>query len=939
MIKLGRRIILVIVILVGLIGNPVMCFAIEKSFEGEGTPENPYIIASYEDLRQFRDLVNQGNTFEGKFFYQIVDIDLHNEEWIPIGNVEKNSSFFGVYNGAGHTIQNLKISNSVEYAGFFGELCGIVANLGIESGNIQGQYAGAIASTSGGERALIINCYNKAKITGQRAGGIADYFVEGTIANCWSTGELEGETLGGIVSYGGDVKIYSCFTTSPWLCPSDVSSTTSYSVDESFLYSNSFAKDFSFRTALGQYMFLDSQEVKLLQWELNQGELKYSDEKGYLQGVGFLNLYLLPIIVLIFIFIGIVKFRNIERKDIWKLYSKQVTAICIIAGIISNFVDTALVSKGAKYLNWGNATFIVLINLIFWAMLICLIKYSGWRQFKFKKEWIPLGCVIVFVLILEYLQFDIVPSFDASLYYGSFVKAISCFRIDLLSFIGAFVCWKWAHGLALLIAPIEFFMPGNIIGVYISNMVITAVTIVCLYWLIKNIYSSISNTIATLCCAVFMFSPYVLGLFTYLCMDWHLIFFMVWLLCSVKKKNNLMISFCGFLLAFTKITGLVFYVFLLFMQGLFEMFENNGDTLWKKIACWWNWKKVLLWVSPVFAFLISLLYGDHLTIQNFYGASDTSSMIEWGNFTRIYITFIQTFVYGFRWLFFIGIVVSIVIFLIKRSKLDKIITKENTIFLVSIAIAYMGVFAMLCIHNGDAECPRYTAIFTLLYALSLPFVLLVVFKKEYIRNVVIGAIAILLMIQTYWTIDPSILQSAQFIDTGKIQLHKLASLKDERLSMNLGTNYGPGHHILCDLYAYNIQYNYYSDLLDKLLEKINPTEKDTFYVLDLFEYEIHLSGSANRNYKIYWNPRQKKRTYDEKNNIYLDSKSITTDEVVNLVKSGQKELNKFYIIVVPRVDEREAIEAISKSNYMINNEIDVENLYGSMKVYEVKRKM
>lgn len=937
MIKLCKKLILAIMLIMGLIIFPAKCLAIEENFEGEGTSENPYIIAGYDDLRQFRDLVNQGITFGGKFFYQTADIDLHNEKWVPIGNVEKDSSFLGVYNGAGHNIKNLKIINDKGYAGFFGKLGGVVANLGIESGSIQGMHAGSIASTSDGEKAIIINCYNKASIKGQRAGGIADSFAGGTIANCWSVGELEGEITGGIVSYGGDVKLYSCFTTSSSVCPVDVSSTTSYAVDKDFLYSDSFAKDFSFRTALSQYMFLNSREVKLLQWEVVEGKLNYGDDKGYLQLFDFLNSYLLPAILLILVFIGVIKWKYADKKEVWKLYNKPIIALFIISGVVSNFVDTALIAKGTRYLNWGNGTFILLVNLIFLTMLVYLIRYINWHLLKFKKEWIPLICLIVLILSLEGLQFDIVPSYDACLYYGSFVKAISLFRIDLFSFIGAFVCWKWAHGLALFIAPIEFFMPGNIIGVYISNMVITVVTIVCLYWLIKSVYSSVSNGIAVATCAIFIFSPYVLGLFTYFCMDWHLVFFSVWLLCSVKKKNNYLISFCGFLLAFTKITGLVFYVFLLLAVGLFEIFENAENTLWRKVIYWWDWKKVFLWILPAVIFLVSLLYGDHLTIQNFYGASNTSSMIEWWNFDRIYITVIQTFIYGFRWLFLIGIVISIISSLGKRKEQENFITKDNREFLLSVIIAYIGVLVMLCIHNGDAECPRYTAIFTLLYVLSVPFVLMVVFRKICLRNIVAGGMVILLMIQTYWTIDPSIIKSDQWIDTGKVQLHKLASSRDERLSMNLGTNYGPGHLIICDLYAYNIQYSYYSDLVDKLLEEINPTEKDIFYILDLAEYEVHLSGSANRNYKIYWNPSQKKRTYSSENNIYLYSKSITTDEMMDLIRSDKKDLNKFYIIVAQRVDEQEIMEAIQKSNYNVVDEICVENLYGSMKVYEVRK--
>ena len=113
------------------------------------------------------------------------------------------------------------------------------------------------------------------------------------------------------------------------------------------------------------------------------------------------------------------------------------------------------------------------------------------------------------------------------------------------------------------------------------------------------------------------------------------------------------------------------------------------------------------------------------------------------------------------------------------------------------------------------------------------------------------------------------------------------------------------------------------------MRKVKPTKKDQFYVLDIIDYELHLAGSANRNYKIYWDPSLKRRTYDKNNEkaIYLNERSITTEEL------SQKEVKlpeSFYLIVVDRIKEERAVKALEKSGYSLERCFKAENSYGKM---------
>lgn len=205
-------------------------------FEGKGTRISPYQIQSVEDLEKFRDLVNSGEDFTNVYFRQTQNLDLADvENWTPIGVYGKNRYFYGIYDGAGHTISNL-VSISDSNTGFFGLLGGEVRNLGIESGYIEGAYIGAIASHGASASTTITNCYNKAEIHGRhRAGGIADNLSGGNIRYCWNLGQVHADSG---VNYGissFSAVIDGCYSLNLSVAPEPVcqiSNTRIFAVEE-----------------------------------------------------------------------------------------------------------------------------------------------------------------------------------------------------------------------------------------------------------------------------------------------------------------------------------------------------------------------------------------------------------------------------------------------------------------------------------------------------------------------------------------------------------------------------------------------------------------------------------------------------------------------------------------------------------------------------------
>ena len=95
-------------------GESVWDGSIADSFQkGDGGESSPYEITNASQFALLAKQVNEGNQYEGKYFSLLCDIDLNNLDWTPIGN--GIHSFMGNFDGNGHTIENLKIFQSIHY--------------------------------------------------------------------------------------------------------------------------------------------------------------------------------------------------------------------------------------------------------------------------------------------------------------------------------------------------------------------------------------------------------------------------------------------------------------------------------------------------------------------------------------------------------------------------------------------------------------------------------------------------------------------------------------------------------------------------------------------------------------------------------------------------------------------------------------------------------
>ena len=165
---------------------------------GNGTAEDPWQIATAEQLLALSASVNDGSAYgyPGQFFVLTADIDLKDVEWQPIGHMDLtdmsnyNCMFMGTLDGQGHTISNVTFHSDYPVCGVgvVGMSLGEVKNLTVQNVDIRCEdtYSMAIGGVIGYNMGVIhdVTLTGENHIVGVNAiGGIAGGSTQ-SIWNC-----------------------------------------------------------------------------------------------------------------------------------------------------------------------------------------------------------------------------------------------------------------------------------------------------------------------------------------------------------------------------------------------------------------------------------------------------------------------------------------------------------------------------------------------------------------------------------------------------------------------------------------------------------------------------------------------------------------------------------------------------------------------------------
>ena len=208
-------------------------YAADAFAGGSGTEEDPYQIATPEQLAKLAADVNTGVvnlSHSGEHFILTADLNLSAHRWIPIGTGTRNASFhswYGYFDGNNKTITGLYVDESKEEftAGLFGNFGGeTIKNLTVKDAYVKSEStrqekdgAGILignAIASGSAKILTIeNCHVSGTVESGSAitGGMVGYSSYFTYNDCTADVEVKGAgQAGGFVGSEFSGKYNGC---------------------------------------------------------------------------------------------------------------------------------------------------------------------------------------------------------------------------------------------------------------------------------------------------------------------------------------------------------------------------------------------------------------------------------------------------------------------------------------------------------------------------------------------------------------------------------------------------------------------------------------------------------------------------------------------------------------------------------------------------------
>ena len=194
--------------------------------DGLGTAAYPYQISTADQLKLFRDKVNNvTKEADTQICAELTeDIDLNGEAWTPIGNYTEGNQIYyeGTFDGGGHTVSGLNVTGKFRYVSLFGAVKGgTIKNLTV-AGNVSHNYYSTgldchVGGIVGGalDAATIENCSNNCSVTGSSSdyvGGIAGSNINNArIIDCYNVGTVKGNYAVGEIVGNNSGTVENCY--------------------------------------------------------------------------------------------------------------------------------------------------------------------------------------------------------------------------------------------------------------------------------------------------------------------------------------------------------------------------------------------------------------------------------------------------------------------------------------------------------------------------------------------------------------------------------------------------------------------------------------------------------------------------------------------------------------------------------------------------------
>ena len=401
---------------------------------------------------------------------------------------------------------------------------------------------------------------------------------------------------------------------------------------------------------------------------------------------------------------------------------------------------------------WNEKSYAVIWIQIFWTIVFFryVLQYIRSKDKTACRS--PLnkirthGFLLGLILILVLFSLDpLIPQFkwDGLLYYKT-CKNLSLYSISNLALYGHI-----AQTYGFLVELVSLIVIDTAAAMVLVNIGLLVASTVAFYGIIKKIIPGQKELTYTLGAAVYAFSPFYLGMVNYYNLDFPLQCLVTVLFYFMIKKKWLYFIATAFLFCFTKEPAVIAYFAVCVGLIVVDMIERKEKSFILRLSGILRTKRYYAMLLP------GILWFATYKMLGPWSAGNGGIAFDW---TYIIEKCKVLFALNFNWIF---VLLSLIFFIMTLVKKDW--RKHLSWLIPLILIQIFGtVFSFVF---KTVNHPRYSD--SNLLTIYLPAIIFVLLNLKNVgKQVALGTLGVLMLLSSYFTIDPITRMVFRKVDIG-----------------------------------------------------------------------------------------------------------------------------------------------------------------------------
>ena len=596
------------------------------------------------------------------------------------------------------------------------------------------------------------------------------------------------------------------------------------------------------------------------------------------------------------------------------------------------------------------------VGLLFWSWQVFLNMRHVFKNelekknvlktingFFIKRRWLLLLLLSVCFFSIDTL--NAIPMWDGTDYMQTILEACR-WEFSLGTISNLDLCFHKAGGYALFSVLGAWLFTDATFGVHFIQLIMVLITVAAFWKILDSIFPKMDEVEKVLFTAVFAFSPALLGMMPNINVDFAMLLYITWMLCCYYNEWKILELLSAMLLCFTKESAIFIYAG--FAVGIyFVHFIKHRDKFFRRIVACMKPNEYIRLVFPAFTWLATfLLSSNNSTQQGAWGAS-TDSYMKWNGKIDNLSSAINSFGYSsdyilnqtghifmmnFLWLLLIVILFAGIYCIMSKTRRVQAFQKLKVEYWCPWLISLL-FFCLIMFFYVTHNHYRYAIASFTIIVLCFSLLLYSLIQNKVWRKIIVSFIAVLFLLQTFFSIDPLTNMMGRKINTG------------ESIVINYDIGMAGGG-MLSDYILYNRQGSDWGRLIEKAMMAIDCDETTLILIPEMqtdMIYQIFGFFASRDKPGIYWNRDMNSfSTIDSENHIRIQCGELRLDGSIwgydimhTLININPSDYEKVFFLNLPFANAEDGNISIQNMGYTIINMTDISYRSWKLKIEEL----